>query len=151
MVFEKLHKFMGKNIKALVDRGGEQPHCLRLQRNRVFYVRDDIMRRATNVSRPATAGCQPPPHNAAGSEQGVAGGLRMQVARDKLVALGTCIGKFTHSGKFRVTIGALDLLAQYAKYKVRGWVGAWRVGEPCVGTAVIAGNNLVGQECACCA
>ena len=41
-----------------------------------------------------------------------------QVARDKLVALGTCIGKFTHSGKFRVTIGALDLLAQYAKYKV---------------------------------
>lgn len=41
-----------------------------------------------------------------------------QVARDKLVALGACIGKFTHSGKFRLTIGALDLLAQYAKYKV---------------------------------
>lgn len=44
---------------------------------------------------------------------------RLQVARDKLVALGTCIGKFTHSGKFRLTIGALDVLAQYAKYKVR--------------------------------
>ena len=44
--------------------------------------------------------------------------LPLQIARDKLVALGTCIGKFTHSGKFRVTIGALDLLAQYAKYKV---------------------------------
>lgn len=42
----------------------------------------------------------------------------VQVARERLVALGTCIGKFTHSGKFRVTIGALDLLAQYAKYKV---------------------------------
>ena len=40
-----------------------------------------------------------------------------QVARDKLVALGTCIGKFTHSGKFRLTIGALDVLSQYAKYK----------------------------------
>ena len=48
----------------------------------------------------------------------VPGPLPPQVARDKLVALGTCIGKFTHSGKFRVTIGALDLLAQYAKYKV---------------------------------
>ncbi len=29
---------------------GDQPHCLRLQRNRVFYVREDVMRRATNVS-----------------------------------------------------------------------------------------------------
>ena len=48
MVFEKLHKFIGKNIKALVERG-DQPYCLRLQRNRVFYVREDIMRRATNV------------------------------------------------------------------------------------------------------
>lgn len=49
VVFEKLHKFIGKNIKALVDQG-EQPYCLRLQKNRVFYVREDIMRRATNVS-----------------------------------------------------------------------------------------------------
>jgi hypothetical protein len=48
-----------------------------------------------------------------------------QIARDKLVSLGTCVGKFTHSGKFRLTIGCLDLLAQYAKYKVcvvwAGW------------------------------
>lgn len=42
-----------------------------------------------------------------------------QVARDKLVALGTCMGKLTHTGKFRLTIGALDLLSQHAKYKVR--------------------------------
>ena len=42
----------------------------------------------------------------------------VQIARDKLVALGTSIGKFTHSGKFRLTVGALDVLAQYAKYKV---------------------------------
>jgi ribosome biogenesis protein Nip4 len=48
VVFEKLHKFIGKNIKALVERG-DQPYCLRLQKNRVFYVREDIMRRATNV------------------------------------------------------------------------------------------------------
>jgi hypothetical protein len=28
------------------------------------------------------------------------------------------MGKLTHTGKFRLTIGALDLLSQYAKYKV---------------------------------
>ena len=43
----------------------------------------------------------------------------LQVARDKLVHLGTCLGKLTHSGKFRLTVGALDILAQHAKYKVR--------------------------------
>lgn len=88
MVFEKLHKFIGKNIKSLVERT-DDPHCLRLQKNKVFYVREDLMRRATNI------------------------------ARDKLIALGTCIGKFTHSGKFRLTIGSLDVLSQFSKYKVR--------------------------------
>jgi hypothetical protein len=42
-----------------------------------------------------------------------------QVARENLIALGVCIGKFTHSNKFILTIGALDLLAQHAKYKAR--------------------------------
>lgn len=41
-----------------------------------------------------------------------------QVGRDQLVHLGTCIGKLTHSGKFRLTIGALNVLAQFAKHKV---------------------------------
>lgn len=48
-VFEKLHKYLGKAIKNLVERSDE-PYCFRLQRNRVFYVREDVMRRATNVS-----------------------------------------------------------------------------------------------------
>ena len=42
----------------------------------------------------------------------------LQVSRDKLISLGTCLGKFTHSGKFRLTIGCLDILAAHAKYKV---------------------------------
>ena len=33
--------------------------------------------------------------------------------------LGLCIGKFTHSDKFKLMVGALDLLAAHAKYKVR--------------------------------
>jgi hypothetical protein len=55
----------------------------------VYYVREDIMKRATSV------------------------------ARDQLVSLGVCVGKFTHSDKFRLTIGALELLAAHAKHKVR--------------------------------
>ena len=90
MVFEKLHKFIGKAIKSLVSSEREDvAYCLRLQKGRVYYVREDLMRRATNV------------------------------ARDKLVGLGVCIGKFTHGGKFRLTVGSLDVLAKHAKYKVR--------------------------------
>ena len=45
-----------------------------------------------------------------------------QVGRDQLVHLGCCVGKLTHSGKFRLTIGALSVLAQFAKHKVRACV-----------------------------
>ena len=45
--------------------------------------------------------------------------LAISVAKPNLVSLGTCFGKFTKSGKFKLHITALDYLAQYAKYKVR--------------------------------
>ena len=44
--------------------------------------------------------------------------LAASVARPNLVSLGTCFGKFSKSGKFKLHITALDHLAQYAKYKV---------------------------------
>jgi len=44
--------------------------------------------------------------------------LSISVARPNLVSLGTCFGKFTKGGKFKLHITALDYLAQYAKYKV---------------------------------
>ena len=44
--------------------------------------------------------------------------LVFKVAGDKLVHLGQCLGKITHSGKFRLSIGCLDLLASQARYKV---------------------------------
>lgn len=84
---------------------GDEPYCLRLQKNRVYYVRESIMSRATCV------------------------------AREKLAALGTCIGKFTHSSKFRLTIGALDLLSRYAKYKV--WV------KPAAEMQYLYGNHVL--------
>lgn len=45
--------------------------------------------------------------------------LGISVARPNLVSLGTCFGKFSKSGKFKLHITCLDYLAQYAKYKVR--------------------------------
>ena len=48
-VFEKLHKYIGKNIRHLVERSDED-YVLRLHKNRIYYVRESLMRRATNVS-----------------------------------------------------------------------------------------------------
>ena len=41
--------------------------------------------------------------------------LASNVARKHLISLGTCFGKFSKSGKFRLHITALDYLAPYAK------------------------------------
>ncbi len=40
------------------------------------------------------------------------------VARENLISLGTCFGKFTKKGSFRLHITALDYLAPYAQHKV---------------------------------
>ena len=48
MVFEKLYKFVGKNIKSLVDRQDE-PYTFRLQKNRIYYVKESLMKKSTNV------------------------------------------------------------------------------------------------------
>lgn len=45
------------------------------------------------------------------------------------------MGKFTHSGKFHLTIGALDILAQHAKYKV--WV------KPSAELQFLYGNHVL--------
>lgn len=43
----------------------------------------------------------------------------VSIARPNLIALGTCFGKFSKTGKFRLHITALDFLAQHARFKVR--------------------------------
>ncbi|CAG8493283.1 3748_t:CDS:2 [Paraglomus brasilianum] len=85
--FEKLSKYIGRNIVHLVDRP-DGNYCFRLHKERVYYVSESIMRRATSVGR------------------------------DLLISLGVCFGKFTKTRKFKLHITALDYLAQYAKHKV---------------------------------
>lgn len=36
---------------------------------------------------------------------------------DNIISIGTCFGKFTKSGKFRLHITALDYLSPYAQVK----------------------------------
>jgi len=91
VLFEKLNKYIGDNIKLLLDRG-DGAYCFRLHKDRVYYVSEKIMRQAANV------------------------------ARENLVSLGTCFGKFTKTRKFRLHITALDFLAPYAQHKI--WVKA---------------------------
>ena len=65
-------------------------HVFRIQGSRVYYVRESLANLATSV------------------------------ARDNLLSLGTCLGKFTKTGKFRMHITALDVIAPHARYKV--WI-----------------------------
>ncbi|ODQ67209.1 putative nucleolar ribosomal biogenesis factor NIP7p [Nadsonia fulvescens var. elongata DSM 6958] len=89
VVFEKLANYIGRNIANLIN-NKEDPHCFRLQKDRVYYVSEHIAKFSTCIARP------------------------------NLMSLGTCLGKFTKTGKFRLHITALDYLAQHAKYKI--WI-----------------------------
>lgn len=40
------------------------------------------------------------------------------IGRQNLLSFGTCFGKFTKSGKFRLHVTALDYLAPYAKVQL---------------------------------
>jgi 60S ribosome subunit biogenesis protein NIP7 len=46
--------------------------------------------------------------------------LATSIARPNLIAMGTCFGKFSKGGKFKLGITSLDWLAKYAKYKI--WI-----------------------------
>uniref|UniRef100_A0A3B4DBE2 60S ribosome subunit biogenesis protein NIP7 homolog n=2 Tax=Pygocentrus nattereri TaxID=42514 RepID=A0A3B4DBE2_PYGNA len=49
-MFEKLSKYIGANIKLLVDRP-DGTYCFRLHHDRVYYISEKILRLATNMSR----------------------------------------------------------------------------------------------------
>lgn len=89
-LFLKLADYIGRSIEKLINRTDER-HCFRIaKKDKVYYVSESVMKAANAV------------------------------ARDNLLSFGTCFGKFTKTGKFRLHITALDFLSQYAKYKV--WV-----------------------------
>src|SRR5271163_1613908 len=95
-LFSKLANYTGRSLNQLIaptDAAGEDDrHVFRLHESRVYYVRLSLAKLAGSIPR------------------------------DNLLSLGTCLGKFTKSGKFRIHITALDIIAPHARYKV--WVKA---------------------------
>jgi len=85
--FEKLAKYIGSNIRLLLERA-DGKYCFRLHMDRVYYVNEELMKRAVSISR------------------------------KKLISLGVCFGKFNRKGAFKVHVTALTYLAPYATYKV---------------------------------
>lgn len=49
ILFDKLGKFIGENIRKLIDRP-DGNYCFRLHRERVFYVAEETMKLAANTS-----------------------------------------------------------------------------------------------------
>ncbi|KAL6249746.1 ribosome biosynthesis protein nip7 [Rhinocladiella similis] len=94
-LFTKLANYTGRSLTQLIAPSDSSDddndrHVFRLHESRVYYVRLSLANLATAV------------------------------ARDNLLSLGTCVGKFTKTGKFRLHITALDVIAPHARYKV--WV-----------------------------
>ncbi|GFZ45902.1 60S ribosome subunit biogenesis protein NIP7 [Saitozyma sp. JCM 24511] len=104
-VFEKLANYIGKNLVHLIDRDEDDAYCFRLHRDRVYYLPLSMLHLATSVARP------------------------------NLVSLGTCFGKFSKTGKFKLGITSLDWLAKYAKYKI--WI------KPAGELPFLYGNHVV--------
>jgi 60S ribosome subunit biogenesis protein NIP7 len=96
-LFSKLANYTGRSLTNLIappasadGSTDEDRYVFRLHESRVYYVRLSLANLATCI------------------------------ARDKLLSLGTCLGKFTKTGKFRLHITALDVIAPHARYKI--WV-----------------------------
>jgi 60S ribosome subunit biogenesis protein NIP7 len=97
-LFDKLANYTGRSLTNLLTdtapaangKGSGDRYVFRIQKDRVYYVRESLANLATSV------------------------------ARDNLLSLGTCLGKFTKTGKFRLHITALDVIAPHARYKI--WV-----------------------------
>uniref|UniRef100_A0A5K3ESE0 60S ribosome subunit biogenesis protein NIP7 homolog n=1 Tax=Mesocestoides corti TaxID=53468 RepID=A0A5K3ESE0_MESCO len=83
---EKLLKYI-QDVNMLLERSGEK-YNFYYHRERVFYCREDLAKRAMNITR------------------------------KNLLSFGTCFGKFTKTKKFRLHITALAYLSPYAKYRI---------------------------------
>jgi len=99
-LFEKLANYTGRSLNNLLTdtapstkaNAAPDRYVFRVQKDRVYYVRESLANLATSI------------------------------ARDSLLSLGTCLGKFTKTGKFRLHVTCLDVIAPHARYKV--WVKA---------------------------
>ena len=90
VVFEKLANYCTDLKTLIMPLDDGDRYVFRLNHARVYYVRLSVANLATSVGR------------------------------DQLLSLGTCLGKMTKTGKFRLHITALPILAEHARHKI--WV-----------------------------
>ncbi|KAL1497573.1 hypothetical protein ABEB36_008509 [Hypothenemus hampei] len=115
ILFEKLAKYIGPNIKQLIERP-DAIYCFREQKDRVYYVSEPILKMATTIHP------------------------------DNLISVGTCFGKFTKSGKFKLHITALNYLAPYAQCKI--WIKSSAEQQFLYGNNVSkAGLGRISENC----
>ncbi|KAJ5674549.1 uncharacterized protein N7477_004483 [Penicillium maclennaniae] len=92
-LFSKLAHYTGRSLNSLVAPTDGGPQMVfRLQGSRVYYMPLSIANLATSIPR------------------------------DNLLSAGTQIGKFTKTGKFRLNLTCLDVVAPHARYKL--WIKA---------------------------
>lgn len=94
-LFSKLANYTGRSLNSIVantsESGSESDrYVFRMIGSRVYYVRLSLAN------------------------------LAVSIPRDNLLGVGTLIGKFTKTGKFRISITALDVIAPHARYTV--WI-----------------------------
>ncbi|KAJ5873931.1 Pseudouridine synthase/archaeosine transglycosylase [Penicillium soppii] len=88
-LFTKLAHYTGKSLNALVTPDEDgRLSVFRLQGSRVYYVDKELANLSTSIPR------------------------------DQLLSMGTMVGKFTKTGKFRLNLTCLDLIAAHARYKI---------------------------------
>ena len=90
LFFTKLKKYLGNNLKHLVeDRTAEdEEKVFRMIKNRVYLISTSMLKQSSAF------------------------------AKEKLLHSGVCFGQFTKTGKFRLAITCLGVLAQFSSYKV---------------------------------
>ena len=134
--FAKLAKYIGRGIKALLERPDGR-YCFRLHRDRVYYVSEEQAR-----SPPANALSPCHKHSEGAGRCGAASGppaaqakLAAGMPRKQLIGFGTAFGKFTKTKQFRLHVTCLDYVAQHAQHKV--WL------KPSAEQSFLYGNHVL--------
>jgi 60S ribosome subunit biogenesis protein NIP7 len=102
-LFTKLAQYTGRSLNNLIappastsssdaSASPAEQHVFRLHKSRVYYMPLSLANLATSI------------------------------ARQNLLSVGTCLGRFTKTGKFRMHITALEVIAPHARHKV--WIKA---------------------------
>lgn len=132
-LFQKLAHYTGSSLKNLIAPLDDSPNAdryvFRIHKDRVYYVRLSIANLAVSIGKLqkelTVLFFRPPPwlsraRRRETEDRKANTTSPTKTEREKLVSLGICLGKFTKSGKFRLHITSLPILAEHARYKI--WV-----------------------------